>query len=204
MSGGQAAYIRDFIRLDRKKRSTQRQQGFEEFRNNFFTVMASGDFTSGFPRVSYNPATERYGIAIRLGTKPNFKLLIGGNISSTAFNQAFIGFDYQTVGRVAQSLYGGLYLGPLYSTGSFGGRTDFYGNPSFWITPTTSRSRVSATATSATSPRWTTRGRSKAAKVSFRQPSAFRFRTAAFSRSGSMQDTSTTATTSTGRKTSPT
>lgn len=88
--------------------------------------MASGDFTSGFPRVSYNPATERYGIAIRLGTKPNFKLLIGGNISSTAFNQAFIGFDYQTVGRVAQSLYGGLYLGPLYSTGSFGGRTDFY------------------------------------------------------------------------------
>ena len=126
LSGPQAAYIRDFIRLDRKKRSTQRQQGFEEFRNNFFTVMASGDFTSGFPRVSYNPATERYGIAIRLGTKPNFKLLIGGNISSTAFNQAFIGFDYQTVGRVAQSLYGGLYLGPLYSTGSFGGRTDFY------------------------------------------------------------------------------
>ena len=27
---------------------------------------------------------------------------------------------------MAQSLYGGLYLGPLYSTGSFGGRTDFY------------------------------------------------------------------------------
>lgn len=126
LRGPQAAYIRDFIRLDRKQRSTQRQQGFEEFRKNFFTVMASGDFSADFPRVSYNPATERYGIAIRLNTKPNFKLLIGGNISSTAFNQAFIGFDYQTIGRVAQSLYAGLYLGPLYSTGSFGGRTDFY------------------------------------------------------------------------------
>ncbi|MEG0498443.1 MAG: phospholipase, partial [Alistipes sp.] len=56
----------------------------------------------------------------------NFKMTIGGNVSSTAFNQAFIGLSYETIGRVAHTFNTDLYLGPIYSWGSIGGRTDFY------------------------------------------------------------------------------
>ena len=52
--------------------------------------------------------------------------MIGGNISSTAFNQAYIGLRYQLINRVAQTFFGDLYVGPIYSSGSIGGRTDFF------------------------------------------------------------------------------
>ena len=62
----------------------------------------------------------------RFHTRPNFRITIGGNISSTAFNQAYIGMNYQRIGRVGQRLGAELYLGPLYTWGKLGGRTDFY------------------------------------------------------------------------------
>lgn len=61
-----------------------------------------------------------------MSARENLRFLIGGNISSTAFNQAFIGFDYHTIRRVSQWAFAGIYIGPTYATGSLGGRTDFY------------------------------------------------------------------------------
>ena len=54
------------------------------------------------------------------------KVSIGGNVSSTVFNQAYIGINYQKIGRVGHSLGADLYLGPLYTWGALGGRADFY------------------------------------------------------------------------------
>ncbi|UKI18443.1 MAG: patatin-like phospholipase family protein [Bacteroidales bacterium] len=47
----------------------------------------------------------------------------GGNISSTAFNQAYVGFNYFSVGRTAQYAHGDLYLSPVSAMASVGGRT---------------------------------------------------------------------------------
>ena len=47
-------------------------------------------------------------------------------ISSTAFNQAYIGVNHHWIGRVSQQLGADLYLGPIYTWGAVGGRTDFY------------------------------------------------------------------------------
>ncbi|EKC55792.1 patatin-like phospholipase, partial [human gut metagenome] len=63
---------------------------------------------------------------MKMSARENLRFLIGGNISSTAFNQAFIGFDYHTIRRVSQWAFAGIYIGPTYATGSLGGRTDFY------------------------------------------------------------------------------
>lgn len=126
LTDAQRDYIRDFTKVDRKGRRRQRQMGFSELKDNLYSVLASGDFTMDFPRVTYDSLTERYSFEAKFGTRPNFKVLVGGNVSSTAFNQAYIGVNYQTIGRVAHSVGADLYLGPIYTWGILGGRTDFY------------------------------------------------------------------------------
>ena len=126
LSSAPEAYIRDFVKVDRRTPGRQRPMGFSELRDNLYAVLADGDFTMDFPHVAYDTVTERYSFRAKFHTKPNFKITIGGNVSSTAFNQAYIGVNYQTIGRVGQQLGADLYLGPIYTWGTIGGRTDFY------------------------------------------------------------------------------
>ena len=126
LTDAQRAYIRDFTRVDRHYNGRQRKMGFGELKDNLYSVLAGGEFTMGFPRVTYDSLTERYSFAAHFDTRPNFRVQVGGNVSSTAFNQAYIGVNYQLIGRVAQSMGADLYLGPIYTWGALGGRTDFY------------------------------------------------------------------------------
>lgn len=122
----QREYIRDFVQVDRRTSGRQRPMHFEELRDNLFEMLAGGDFTMDFPKVSYDSISKGYSFEARFGTRPNFRITIGGNVSSTAFNQAYIGVNYRRIGRVSQQLGADLYLGPLYTWGMLGGRTDFY------------------------------------------------------------------------------
>lgn len=126
LNRAQREYIRDFVHVDRQIKGRQRVMSFETLRGKLFEVLAPGDFTMDFPHVSYDPETEGYSFTANFRNKPNFKLSLGGCISSTAFNQAYIGINYQRIGRVAQSFGGEFFLGPLHTWGSVGGRTDFY------------------------------------------------------------------------------
>ncbi len=120
------AYIRDFVKVDRRTPGRQRPMKFTELRDNLYAVLAGGDFTMDFPHVSYDTVSKRYSFAAQFHNKPNFKLTVGGNVSSTAFNQAYIGVNYQSIGRVAHQIGAELYLGPIYTWGTIGGRSDFY------------------------------------------------------------------------------
>ncbi len=63
---------------------------------------------------------------MEMSNRPEIKLTIGGNVSSTPFNQIYIGANYNTISRIGKSLFGELFLGPVYNTGRFGYRIDFY------------------------------------------------------------------------------
>ena len=130
----QTAYIRDYIRADSHTPGRQRQMTYERLRENIFRVLVGGDYTMDLPRVTYDSLSERYSFSARLKARPNFKLMIGGNISSTAFNQAYIGIDYRTFGRTANRIGADLYLGPTHTWGTLGGRLDFYLNDPFFLT----------------------------------------------------------------------
>lgn len=122
----QREFIRDFLHMDRRTPGRQRPMRFAELRDNLFNVLAGGDFTMDFPKVRYDSLSNAYSFEARFGNRPNFKITVGGNVSSTAFNQAYVGISYRRVGRVSQQLGADLYLGPLYTWGVLGGRTDFY------------------------------------------------------------------------------
>ena len=120
------AYMRDFVEVGRRTPGKQPEMDFDRLRDNIFSMLADGDFTMDFPRVRYDSLVGRYRFDARFATKPALRLMIGGNISSTPFNQAYVGFSYQTIGHVGHKLGADLYLGPLYTWGAIGGRSDFY------------------------------------------------------------------------------
>lgn len=107
-------------------KSRKEEMTYEELRENLYSILAYGDFTTAYPVVEFNPDTRKYSFKMELKTKPQLKLSVGGNLSSTVFNQLYVGIDYKRLGSVAQQAYADLYLGPVYTFGTVGGRTDFY------------------------------------------------------------------------------
>ena len=126
LNPAQTTYVRDNMQLDHQHDGEPKILSFERVKDKYFSVLADGNFSTEYPYMRYDPKSGYYGIDFRLTTKPDYKILIGGNISSTAFNQAYVGIDHQWIGRVGQRLNAELYLGPIYTWGALGGRTDFY------------------------------------------------------------------------------
>lgn len=122
----QQEYVRDFMKFDRKHGRGERRMDFAELRDNLYGILAGGDFSMEFPRAVYLPEEGVYSFQTKLSTRPSFRVMVGGNLSSTAFNQAYVGIGYETIGRVAHTFGTDLYLGPLYTWGTVGGRTDFH------------------------------------------------------------------------------
>ncbi len=104
----------------------QREMTFEELKTTLYSILSSNDFSTEFPEITYNPNTQRYKFKIKLENKPSLKLSLGGNLSSTPFNQIYLSVDYKTIGKTAKTAYAELYLGPVYTAGIVGGRIDLF------------------------------------------------------------------------------
>lgn len=94
-----------------------------EVDDNFLAMLANVPVRCGFPRFRYNTTTECFDVTLPLGVKPNFDISLGGNISSTVFNQAYIGLEYDWWNRVGQSINLDILLGPVYTMARLKGRT---------------------------------------------------------------------------------
>jgi len=126
LNEAQTAYVRDNMQLDHLHDGTPKLLSFDRVKDKYLSVLADGNFSTRYPFMRYDPRSGYYGIDFRLATKPDYKILIGGNISSTAFNQAYIGFEYDRIRRAAHRYYTHLFLGPVSSAVLLGGRTDFF------------------------------------------------------------------------------
>lgn len=122
----QQAYVKDFLDVRHRRDTIDHAQSFAEFSDNYLHLIADGDVEPDFPSVNYDSVSESYGITLPLKIRPKMSLMIGGNISSTAFNEAYIGFTYENIARVSQRAYAEIYLGPLYLDGALGGRTTLF------------------------------------------------------------------------------
>lgn len=93
--------------------------------DNYLTMLANTDVRNDFHTMTYNDSTALYDLNIPLWVKPNFEIKFGGNISSTAFNQAYIGLKYSAWGKHIQSVDLDLLLGPVHTMTRLRGRTTF-------------------------------------------------------------------------------
>lgn len=123
----QREYVRRLLKLDDKSEFT-----FDDFKAEYFKLLSEGEIVGEYPAVSYNDTTKRYSLRMKMKAKPSFQIKFGGNVSSTALNQAYIGLEYKQIGYTAQTYNLDLYLSPFYTSLFLGGRTDFFINSPFY------------------------------------------------------------------------
>ncbi len=138
LSETKSEYAREYMRSphtrrNNQKEETQRKMDFEELKSTLFSILASGNFTTDYPKTEYDPLSASYSFDIAMEHKPSLKLSLGGNISSTPFNQIYVGLNYTDIEKTAKTHFAELYLGSIYTTGRIGYRTDFYANAPMFI-----------------------------------------------------------------------
>ena len=93
---------------------------FDQLHKGVCNLLANNDFEMGFPRLDYDSLSRRFTPTLPLRPQPSLRLSFGANISSTAYNQARINFQYEHIGRVGVNAAMRLYLGTVYNAGSIG------------------------------------------------------------------------------------
>ncbi len=120
----QTGYVKRTLGLKDKENTYD----FEKFRYEYFKILAEGEVEADFPTVDFDRETGKFRLFLPLETKPSFKLMLGGNLSSTALNQIYVGMEYRRMGRSDNSYNFDGYLSTFYSAISLMGRHDFIKN----------------------------------------------------------------------------
>jgi NTE family protein len=105
--------------------SKTRPFNFDEFKSEYFKILSEGEVQSEYPLMHYDDTTGYFTVDLPLTTRPSFRVRVGGNISSAALNQAYVGLEYKTIGRSAHSFRVDGNFSGLYNAFRGGWRTDF-------------------------------------------------------------------------------
>ncbi len=103
------------------------------FHQKLLRILASGHFSSEFPVVTLNQETGRYRLYMKMHTKGVMKLEIGGNLSSTSLNQAYLGFNYRSIGHSATNYYLNGQFGTFFNSANAGARFEMYTQFPFYL-----------------------------------------------------------------------
>lgn len=105
----------------------------EYFEEKYMRILATEHFTGEFPQVEFNSETGFYRLKLKMATKASVKVAIGGNVSSTSLNQAYLGFDFLHITSLASNYFLRGYFGTYYNSAQIGGRHDMYTQFPFYL-----------------------------------------------------------------------
>ena len=129
LSPREEEYALTFMNFSRKARRSREAISFDDVRERYFSLMTTEDFTThAFPSVKYDSVKQSFSMSLNLDSKPSLRFRVGGNISSTVFNQAFFNVTHFHLARTALTTYADLFLGPVSSVVRAGGRALFLGH----------------------------------------------------------------------------
>ena len=122
-------YALTFMNFSRNSRHSRDAISFDDVQRRYFSLMTTENFsTHAFPSVKYDSVKQDFSMSLNLDSKPNLRFRVGGNISSTVFNQAFFNVTHFHLARTALTTYADLFLGPVSSVVKAGGRALFLGH----------------------------------------------------------------------------
>ncbi|NDV47329.1 patatin [Paludibacter sp. 221] len=109
----------------RKAFSTKNEKfGMKEFKEGYFKLISDDKIYEIIPHSHYNEQKGIYDLHLNVATEAHFKALIGGNVSSSISNQAYVGLQYQNLSDFAQTAYLDAQFGKIYNGLGVGTRID--------------------------------------------------------------------------------
>ncbi len=98
--------------------------GINELKDSYFELVSDERIYEIVPHGVYDRQAGIFDLHLNVEAEAHFKAQIGGNISSTTSNQAFVGLQYQNLSEFAQTAYIGGQFGKIYNGLSMGTRID--------------------------------------------------------------------------------
>lgn len=106
----QEAYLRKMI--------TKEAQLFslEDFRKEYYKLVAEDVVESIYPQAVYNPESGYYTLILKTKLKGSFSAKVGANVTLTTYNQGFMGVEFNKLSDIYNKLSTNLYFGKFYNS----------------------------------------------------------------------------------------
>ena len=104
-----------------------------EFKKNYFKLVADDKIENIFPELKYNITTGYYDMHLDIKKSKRMVAQFGGLISSGNYNEAFIGLKYNNFSNNAFSANANAYFGRYYNSAFVSGRIDFPQKLPFYV-----------------------------------------------------------------------
>ena len=126
VSRTQRNFIDRTLRLDSYKPFV-----FEQLKHGYYRVLATDEVKTFYPSAQLRP-DSLFDVHIKATRAAPFRILIGGNISSSSLNQGFLGLEYRLWGTTLAKTALDLWAGRLYSGVNLYWRHDLGVRPLFF------------------------------------------------------------------------
>lgn len=97
----------------------------QDIKDGYYRLVANDNFETIYPRIIYHPESNTYDFEVDVKSNRNFKVDIGGLISTRPISSAYLGLQYDYVNRNAFTLGANFYSGRFYESVQGTLRTDF-------------------------------------------------------------------------------
>lgn len=129
LTNGQNKYIRNSMRIRNDSVSA------ENFEAQYIKASSDDKIKSIYPSANYNKETNRFTLNLKAKKEKDLFVSFGGVFSSRPINEAYIGLQYNLLGRTALTILANSYFGKLHNSVSAGYRLDFpFKVPFYWKT----------------------------------------------------------------------
>jgi len=95
-----------------------------DFKQSYFKLISDNKISEVIPHAIFNSATGLFDLNLNVKTDEQLKFMLGGNISSSISNQAFLGLTYQSLKDYAQTVSIDAQFGKFYNGLGIGTRIE--------------------------------------------------------------------------------
>lgn len=127
LNDAQKLYVNNHIR--RKKALLT----LSDVKKEYYKLIADDKIKSIYPRLTYSPESSYYNLSFDVQKMDKFLVEFGGLISSGAYNQGFVGFQYNYLNKRAASYSAGIHFGRVYSGINLRTRIDYPANTPYFL-----------------------------------------------------------------------
>lgn len=102
--------------IHRKLNYNNAISSISELKANYFNLLADDKISYIFPQMVYDTINQQFNLLLDVTLSEPFLAEIGGNISSSATNQAFVGLSYRKLSSIGSRYGVNAYFGRFYSS----------------------------------------------------------------------------------------
>ena len=105
----------------------------KEFKQSYFKLISDDKISEVIPHAVFNPVNGKFDLNLKVKTEDNLKVMLGGNISSSIFNQTYVGIKYQNLADYSQTACIDAQFGQFYNGVGVSGRIEIPTQKSWYL-----------------------------------------------------------------------